>query len=96
MFKLFIRDMPFPTYGWDKTFSSLHPSYEGLNREEIAIRVFSTSNPDDLKTYLVTVLGMYKKYIHKKDGADGYSQRFKELCNTFGLDYDIEKGEVIY
>ncbi len=94
--KLFIRDSPYPTYSWKKTFAFLHPSYEELNREQIAERVFSTSNPDDLKTGLNAVLSMYKEHIYKRDN-EGYkwSKRFKDICNSFGFDYNIDKREVM-
>lgn len=94
--KLFIREMPFPTYSWKKTFSSLHPSYVELNKEEIAERIFATSNPDDLKTYLTAVYGMYQRSLHKRD-KEGYHNiiKFKELCNTFGFDFDINNKEII-
>lgn len=73
-----------PTHGWLKTFISLDPNYKTLTKDEIIDRVFSTSNRDDLKTHLDTVKNMYGVALRNSDNQ----QRFREVCNSFGFDYD--------
>ena len=72
------------TYGWAKTFASLDENYRNMTRDEIIDRVFSTSNPDDLKTFLDTMKNMYVGALRNKD----VQEKFREVCNAFGLDYD--------
>ena len=91
---LFIREIGFPQYGWGKTFGDLNPEYQKLTREEIAKRVFATTNPEDLKSILNTVKNMYQKQLGFKLLKDNKSarNRFRDLCNTFGFNYDIIEG----
>lgn len=74
------------SYGWAKTFASLDQNYRNLTKDEIIDRVFSTSNPDDLKTFLETMKNMYAKALKNK----AVQERFREVCNAFGFDYDGE------
>jgi len=82
--KNFVRSVGFPQYGWAKTFSSLNPSYKNLTRDEIIDRVFSTTNRDDIVTYLETMKHMYQNILEDENNL----KKFKELCNAFGVDYD--------
>ena len=82
--KNFRRSVGWPADAWAKTFKSLDPSYEKLTVNEIIDRVFLTSNPDDLKTYLETVKHMYKNRLGNGDNL----KKFKDVCNSFGIDYD--------
>ena len=75
------------TYGWAKTFSSLDESYRKLTKDEIIDRVFSTSNQVELKTYFETVKSMYYRVLKNKD----VQEKFREVCNAFGFDFDGEK-----
>jgi len=82
--KNFRRSVGWPADAWAKTFKSLDPSYEKLTVNEIIDRVFLTSNPDDLKTYLETVKHMYRNRLGNGDNL----KKFKDVCNSFGIDYD--------
>ena len=82
--KNFRRSVGWPADGWAKTFKSIDPSYEKLTVNEIIDRVFLTSNPDDLKTYLETVKYMYRNRLRNEQNL----RKFKDMCNSFGIDYD--------
>lgn len=69
---------------WAKTFSSLDPSYGQLTVSEIIDRVFSDTNPDNLKAYLQTMKTMYTTALRSANGQE----EFKEVCNAFGFDFD--------
>jgi len=90
--KTFYRSFHFPdqspTYSWKRTFSSLNPEYEELNRDQIIDRVFSTSNPNDLKIRLEAVNGMYSNLHNDSE----WQRKFKKLCNDLGFEY--EDGDV--
>jgi len=74
------------TYGWKKTFASLGEDYRKLTKDEIIDRVFSTTNPDQLKTLLETMKNMYVRALHDKN----VGEQFREVCNAFGFDFDGE------
>ncbi len=76
--------MGFAQYGWAKTFSALDPAYKNLTVDEIINRVFSTTNRDDIVTYLETMKHMYQNVLMDEKNL----MKFKNLCNTFGVDYD--------
>jgi hypothetical protein len=84
--KNFVREMGEfgATYGWAKTFASLNAEYAKLTVNQIIDRVFSTSNPADLKILLETMKNMYVGSLRKSDAQ----KRFREVCNAFGFDYD--------
>jgi hypothetical protein len=67
-----------------KTFSSLDESYGKLTVPEIIDRVFSDSNPENLKTYLQTMKTMYAKALRSAT----VQKEFKDVCNAFGFDFD--------
>jgi hypothetical protein len=69
---------------WAKTFASLDPSYANLTVPEIIDRVFSDTNPDNLKTYLQTMKTMYRNALRSAE----VQEEFKEVCNAFGFDFD--------
>jgi hypothetical protein len=82
--KNFDRSAGLANHGWAKTFSAIDPSYKDMTVNEIINRVFATSNRDDLVTYLETM-----KYMYQSSLADEKNlQRFKNVCNAFGIDYD--------
>lgn len=82
--KNFQRSVGWPVDGWAKTFSSINPSYAKFTVNDIIDRVFSTSNPDDLLTYLETVKHMYRNVLIDEKNF----KKFKNLCNSFGINYD--------
>ena len=59
-------------------------NYKNLTRDEIIDRVFSTSNPDDLKTHLETIKNMYINELKNISAKE----KFKEVCNAFGFGFD--------
>jgi len=67
MVKNFSRELgPYgATDGWAKTFASLNQAYRDMKVDEIIDRVFSTSNPADLKIYLETMKVMYRDALRK-------------------------------
>ena len=82
--KNFVHTVGFAQYGWAKTFSALDPAYKNLTVDEIINRVFSTTNRDDIVTYLETMKHMYQNVLMDEKNL----MKFKNLCNTFGVDYD--------
>lgn len=85
--KNFVSNRPLAEYAsrsWAKTFSSLDPSYASLTVSEIIDRVFSDTNPDNLKAYLQTKKTMYPNALRGVKGQE----EFKEVCNAFGFDFD--------
>jgi hypothetical protein len=82
--KNFVRSVGFARYGWAKTFSAIDPSYGKLNVDEIIERVFSTTNGDDLVTYLETMKHMYQNVFQIEQNVE----KFKKVCNAFGVDYE--------
>ena|SRR3990170_3333716 len=85
--KNFVSSRPLAEYAaksWAKTFSSVDPGYSSLTVNEIIDRVFSDSNPDNLKLYLSTMKVMYASALQKPD----LQKEFKDICNAFGFDYD--------
>jgi hypothetical protein len=88
--KNFVANRPLSEYAsrsWAKTFSSLDPSYTTLNVPEIIDRVFSDTNPENLKTYLQTMKSMYTTALRTANGQE----EFKDVCNAFGFDFDGNK-----
>jgi hypothetical protein len=73
-----------PSKSWAKTFSSVDPGYSSLTVNEIIDRVFSDSNPENLKLYLTTMKIIYANALRKAD----LQSEFKDICKTFGFDYD--------
>lgn len=88
--KNFARKLGWANHSWSGTFASLNEEYRKMKQSELIDRVFSTSNPDEMKVYLETMAGLY-------DGFTGYSEdvitHFRDICNCFGFDY--LKGEII-
>lgn len=86
MVKNFVRKLGMfgATHGWAKTFASLNPDYGRMHVDQIIDRVFSTSNPTDLKTVLETMKNMYASSLQYPD----VKKDFREVCNAFGFDYD--------
>jgi len=82
--KNFQRSMAFADISWRRTFSSLDSSYGKMSPNEIIDQVFSTTNPDDLTTYLETVKNMYRSKLVKEENL----KKFKQVCAAFGVDYD--------
>lgn len=82
--KNFDRSFGWATYGWAKTFSSLNENYAKLTKDEIIDRVFSTSNPTELRTYLETVKNMFVKALRDEKAV----KEFRNICNAFGFDFD--------
>ena len=82
--KNFVRSVGFAQYGWAKTFYALDPTYKDLTVDEIINRVFSTTNRDEIITYLETVKHMYQNVLKDEKNL----VKFKNLCNAFGVDYD--------
>jgi hypothetical protein len=72
------------THGWAKTFASLDEEYGKMKKDEIIDRVFSSSNPTELKIYLETIKHMYADAL-KNEKIEGM---FRTVCNAFGFDYD--------
>jgi formate-dependent nitrite reductase cytochrome c552 subunit len=82
--KNFIRPLGLADHSWAKTFATIDPLYKDMTREEIIDRIFSTSNRDDLITALDTIKGMYSsKFVN-----DEIVDKFKNVCNAFGIDYN--------
>lgn len=81
--KNFRRAMGFADISWRRTFSSLDPSYGEMSPNEIIDRVFTTTNPDDLMTYLETVKHMYQSKLVEEESL----KKFKHVCAAFGVDY---------
>lgn len=75
------------TCGWKKTFASMHEDYKDLTKDEIIDRVFSTTNPDELKTLLETVKYMYSNALRD----ESVRESFRDVCNAFGFDFNGEK-----
>jgi len=82
--KNFVRSVGYAKYGWSKTFSAINIQYENLTVDEIINRVFSTTNRDDIITNLETMKNMYQNVLT----SDKNCNKFKNLCNAFGIDYD--------
>jgi len=82
-----VRTLGPAQYGWKKTFSAIDPSYKYLSREEIIIRIFSTSNRNELVTYLRTIMGMYDSLRNKSIKNEDALREFSSVCNAFGIDY---------
>lgn len=82
--KNFVRSMGRAQYGWAKTFADVDPAYRDMAREEIINQVFATSNRDDLSAYLETVKQMYQVPLCEPKVVD----RFAQVCNAFGFDYE--------
>lgn len=80
--KNFQRMMGFADISWKRTFSTLDPAYGDMSPNEIIDHVFSTTNPDDLETYLETVKYMYRSKLNKESNL----QKFTQLCAAFGID----------
>lgn len=74
----------YATHSWASVFASLDEGYRKMKVGEIIDRVFSSSNPDELKTYLQSVKTMYAVVLKKEE----VQKEFKEICNAFGFDYD--------
>ena len=88
-----VRTLGLAQYGWAKTFSAIDPSYKDLPRDEIIVRVFSTSNRDDLVTYLRTMKLMYDSLRYLSDENEDALREFCSVCNAFGIDYaEIEQA----
>ena len=51
---------------------------------DIIEMVFSTSNRDDIITYLTAMKYMYRMALQNKSTL----QRFVDVCSAFGVDYD--------
>jgi hypothetical protein len=83
--KNFTRSMGFADISWKRTFSTLDPAYGNMARNEIIDRVFSTTNPDDLETYLETVKNMYQSKLTNETNR----KKFNQLCAAFGIDPDM-------
>jgi len=81
--KNFQRSMEFADISWRRTFSTLDPSYEEMSPNEIIDQVFSTTNPDDLETYLESVKNMYRSKLNKEENM----KKFKQVCAAFGIKY---------
>ena len=82
--KNFVRSVPFAQYGWAKTFSGIDQSYGKLTVDEIIERVFSTTNKDDIVTYLETMKHMYPNALREERNLE----KFKNVCNAFGVNYE--------
>ncbi|HOE63823.1 MAG TPA: hypothetical protein PKW18_11845 [Candidatus Sumerlaeota bacterium] len=82
--KNLVRLLGLADHSWSKTFGTIDPSYKQMSPDEIIDRVFSTSNRDDLTTYLDTIRGMYASKLNDISILD----KFKKVCNAFGIDYD--------
>ena len=83
--KNFYRSVGLPQYGWKKTFAFIGPEVKDMTSDQIIERIFSTSNQDELKTYLETMKYMFGAEIHKNQRV---LEKFKQLCYAFGIDYD--------
>lgn len=83
--KNFVRSLgPYgASHGWAKTFASVDPSYKTMKVDEIIDAIFSTTNPDDILTYLETMKKMYQKHLSDQKNL----KEFKSICNAFGTDY---------
>lgn len=87
--KIFVNSLPLSLQakiGWAKMFSSLDENYKEMVRDEIIDRVFSTSNPNELKTRLEAVKTMYENALKYEE----YKEKFIEVCNSFGFNFDGE------
>ena len=82
--KNFVRSMGLAQFGWARTFADVDPAYGEMTRDEIINHVFSTSNRDDLVTYLDTVRQMYQLEACEPQEIE----RFRKVCNAFGVDYE--------
>lgn len=82
--KNLVNELGLAEHSWKKMFSTIDPEYEGLNRDEIMNRVFSTTNRDDLTVALATVQGMYGG----KWNDERLLQKFKAVCYAFGIDFE--------
>lgn len=84
--KNFVRST-FPDFqaqhGWAKTFISVDPRYKEMTVDEIIDQVFSTTNPDEILTYLGTMKIMYQKALREEN----FLNQFIEICNALGVDY---------
>lgn len=83
--KNFVRSVGFAQYGWAKTFSGIDPRYSGLNVDQIIESVFSTTNRDDIITYLETMIHMYQNVLKIPENLE----KFKKVCNAFGVDFEL-------
>ena len=79
--KNFQRAMGFADHSWAKTFASIDPAYREMTVNDIIDQVFSTTNPDDLETYLETVKNMFSSKLAKPDNM----KKFINLCASFGI-----------
>jgi len=82
--KNFVRSVGWAQYGWKKTFTAIDPGYRDLTVDEIIDRVFSTTNRDEIITYLETMKYMYQDVLTNESNLE----KFRNLCNAFGIDYD--------
>ncbi len=73
-----------PKMGWKKMFKSLDDAYEELSADEILDRVFSTTNPEELRTRLKSVKIMYEQYLETLENR----KNFEEVCSAFGINLD--------
>ena len=73
--------MGFADHSWAKTFASIDPAYREMTVNDIIDQVFSTTNPDDLETYLETVKNMFSSKLAKPDNM----KKFINLCASFGI-----------
>jgi len=76
-----------PTHGWSKTFASLDESYLTMTKNEIIDRIFSTSNPTELKIYLETMQRMYQGAL--EDRAN--KLKFRDICNACGFEFKNDR-----
>jgi hypothetical protein len=84
--KNFVRAAGLADHGWSKTFATIDERYKDCSREEIINSIFSTSNRDDLRTYLDTVKHMYLRILSDQSQPN-ILRRFIDACNAFGIDY---------
>lgn len=82
--KNFQRVIGYADISWKRTFSTLDLAYGEMSPNEIIDHVFSTSNPDDLETYLESVKNMYRSKLVNTENM----KKFIDLCAAFGVDPD--------
>lgn len=83
--KNFYRSVGSPQYGWKKTFVFLSPEIKDMTADEIIERVFSSSNRDEIVTSLVAMKYMFGISNRSNEKV---LQKFKNLCYSFGVDFD--------
>lgn len=81
--KNFILPITFAKFSWKDVFRSLDEKYDELTRDEILDRVFSTTNPDELKTRLESVEMMYADYLKNPENK----KKFEDICYSFGIKF---------